>query len=75
MSMLAIGTIGLGLTIVLMIVRVPVGIALGVVGFVGFTWITNFDTALKMLGLAPYSAVASDSLTVIPLFILMGQFA
>lgn len=75
MSMLAVGCGGIGITLALMMMRVPVGISMGVVGFVGFTWITNFDTALRMLGLAPYSAVASDSLTVIPLFILMGQFA
>lgn len=75
MSTLVLGSIGLGVTLILMMLRIPVSVAMGLVGFVGFASITNIETAIRMLGLAPYSAVASDSLTVIPLFILMGQFA
>src|SRR5947207_100069 len=75
MSPLASGTLGIGAMLLLVFAGRPVGVAMGVVGFVGFAAIAGLDPALAMLGLAPYSSVASYTLTVIPLFILMGQFA
>src|SRR2546429_816550 len=75
MSPLASGTLGIGAMLLLVFAGTPVGVAMGVVGFVGFAAIAGLDPALAMLGLAPYSSVASYTLTVIPLFILMGQFA
>jgi tripartite ATP-independent transporter DctM subunit len=48
---------------------------MGVVGFVGFALMSGLDPALSLVGLSPYSAVASYTLTVLPLFVLMGQFA
>jgi C4-dicarboxylate transporter, DctM subunit len=75
MSPLASGTLGIAVMLLLVFAGTPVGVAMGVVGFVGFAAIAGLDPALAMLGLAPYSSVASYTLTVIPLFILMGQFA
>lgn len=52
-----------------------IGIAMGIVGFVGFGVVAGWDAALGVLGTVPYTTFASDSMSVIPLFILMGAFA
>jgi len=75
MSSLGMGTLGIAVMLLLVFCGTPVGVAMGAVGFAGFAAVAGFDPALAMLGLAPYSSVASYTLTVIPLFVLMGQFA
>ncbi len=75
MSSLGMGTLGIAAMLLLVFCGTPVGVAMGVVGFAGFAAVAGLDPALAMLGLAPYSSVASYTLTVIPLFVLMGQFA
>ncbi len=45
-----------------------------IVGTVGIGFIRNWDTALVQLGSTPFSTASSYSLSVIPLFILMGMF-
>jgi tripartite ATP-independent transporter DctM subunit len=55
--------------------RMPIAIALFVGGTAGFAMIAGVTPLLGLLNEAPYSRVATHSLTVIPLFILMGQFA
>jgi tripartite ATP-independent transporter DctM subunit len=48
---------------------------MGVVAFVGFAFIKDFGAALGLLQVVPYDTFASYDLSVIPLFILMGEFA
>lgn len=55
--------------------RVPVGIAMGIVGGLGFAAVTSLDVALGMLATSPLSTVANYNLSLIPMFILMGVFA
>jgi tripartite ATP-independent transporter DctM subunit len=55
--------------------RMPIAISLFAGGAVGFAMLTGVQPLLGLLNDAAYSRVASHSLTVIPLFILMGQFA
>jgi tripartite ATP-independent transporter DctM subunit len=75
MTDFAIGLIGLGAMFVLMILRTPVGMAMLVVGFFG-VWILNGSRAANAVLLTEtFSATSSYSLTVIPLFILMGNVA
>ncbi len=70
-----IGLLGFGACIVLMFLRVPVAIAMGVTGAVGF-WITNgWDSLAFILGKTPFDAVFPYDLSVVPLFIMMGVFA
>jgi tripartite ATP-independent transporter DctM subunit len=55
------------------LLRVPVGFAMGIIGFAGFTHILGWKAATGMLGTEVWGVFSSYGLTVIPLFILMGQ--
>ncbi len=75
MDTTTIGVIGFAAMLALMFLGVPIGVAMGAVGFFGFAWVSGWNAALNMLSLAPYSAVATYVLTVVPLFVLMGHIA
>jgi tripartite ATP-independent transporter DctM subunit len=64
--------IGFALMFALMALRVPIGIAMGVSGVVGFGLIAGFTPALNLLANVPLSVVTDYNLSVIPMFILMG---
>lgn len=69
-----IGLVGLLSLIVLTLARVPLGAAMGLVGFAGYAAIDGWRRAFIVLGTTPYD-VASYSFSVLPLFILMGVVA
>ena len=73
MSPCAIGLIGLAILILLLFARIPVGFAMAIVGFAGFVVLVNLDAALSLLARDVFSTFSSYGLTVIPLFIFMGQ--
>lgn len=77
MSHMTIGLIGVAITMVLLVLRVPVGVCLGIGGFLGLLGIYDwqFATAASQVGSAPFFSAFSFELTVIPLFIMMGHFA
>jgi C4-dicarboxylate transporter, DctM subunit len=75
MDTTTIGIIGFAAMLVLMFLGTPIGVAMGAVGFLGYAWVMGWNSALNMLSLAPYSAVATYVLTVVPLFVLMGHIA
>lgn len=60
---------------VLMALRVPIGIAMGIVGVAGFAALTSVQTGLNLLANVPLSVLTDYNLTVIPMFVLMGAFA
>ena len=60
---------------VLMLLRVPIGISMGIVGVGGFALVNNFSSALGLLAGSPYSTVTDFNFSIIPMFILMGAFA
>jgi tripartite ATP-independent transporter DctM subunit len=66
----AIGCIGL---IVLLVSSMPVAFAMAIVGFVGFAALRTPQAAASMITTDLYETFSSHSLTVIPLFVLMGQ--
>lgn len=70
-----IGFLGIFCLLVLLLSRMHIGIAMGLVGFVGFGFVAGWDAALGVLRTVPYTTFASDAMSVIPLFILMGAFA
>jgi C4-dicarboxylate transporter, DctM subunit len=71
-----VGVLGiLVLIIVLFFLGMPVGFAMGIVGFVGFWYMVSFKAALNMVGGDIWSTFSSYGLTVIPLFILLGYLA
>lgn len=75
MSITAIGIAGVASLLALIFLRVPIAIALAAAGFLGYAAIDGWMPALKMAGLVPYQMASAYSLSVIPLFILMGAVA
>jgi tripartite ATP-independent transporter DctM subunit len=75
MSNLELGIVGFVVMMLLIMLRMPIAIALFLGGTIGFAMLAGIAPVLGLLNEAPYSRVATHSLTVIPLFILMGQFA
>ena len=60
---------------VLMALRVPIGISMGMVGVAGFGLLSGWKPAFNLLANVPLSVVTDYDLAVIPMFILMGAFA
>jgi tripartite ATP-independent transporter DctM subunit len=58
----------------LMLMRVPVGMAMGLVGVSGFAYLVNGDAALKIIGHTSMRTVTDYTFGVIPMFLLMGAF-
>ena len=59
----------------LMLLRVPIGIAMGLVGVGGLAYLGGLDPALKLLAQSPIRTATDASFGVIPLFLLMGSIA
>lgn len=60
---------------ILMVLRVPVGVAMGIVGVGGFGLLAATKPALNLLAQSPIRVATDYDLAVIPMFILMGAFA
>ncbi|PTW52948.1 tripartite ATP-independent transporter DctM subunit [Breoghania corrubedonensis] len=60
---------------VMIALRVPVGVAMGLVGIGGFAAMTRVETGLNLLAISPARTVTDFNLTLIPMFILMGVLA
>ncbi|MCF8032540.1 MAG: TRAP transporter large permease [Desulfarculaceae bacterium] len=70
-----IGIIGILVLITVIFTRMPVAYVMTLVGFVGFAVQVNGEAALRLLARDFYSVYSSYGLTIIPLFIFMGQIA
>jgi C4-dicarboxylate transporter DctM subunit len=76
MSALMLGFLGLPAVLLLIFLRVPIGIAMLAVGVFGSWLVTgSFNPISAQFKNLTYSTFASYSLSVVPLFLLMGQFA
>lgn len=75
MSSITIGILGIFLLFLLLAMRMHIGFSMAVVGFLGFASLSSFVPSFSILGMEPFKIGATYSFTVIPLFILMGQFA
>jgi len=73
MTPTVIGVIGLLALFVVIFSRMPVGFVMALIGFIGFGAIVNYDAALSLIAKDVFDVFGAYSLTVIPLFILMGQ--
>ena len=67
-------SIGLLAMLVLAFARVPLAIAMGLVGFAGLWWMRGLNPALASVTSTVYEAGFEYTLSVVPLFILMGNF-
>ena len=75
MSLTTIGIIGIAILIVLLFSRMPVGFVMAFVGLFGFSYVVNFSAGLSLLARDIWDVFSSYGLTVIPLFVFMGQIA
>jgi tripartite ATP-independent transporter DctM subunit len=69
------GLVGLGILLIILFSRMPISFGMGFMGFIGFAYLVGIGPALGLLKTVPYTTFASHSLSVIPLFILMGAFS
>jgi tripartite ATP-independent transporter DctM subunit len=60
--------------LVLFLLRIPAGFTMALVGFLGVAFVTSFKAALGMIGGDMWNIFSSYGLTVIPMFILVGEF-
>ncbi len=75
MSSLAIGGVGFVVLLGMLAVRIPIGIAMISVGIIGYLTIAGSVPLLSYLKTETYWAFTTFDLSVVPLFLLMGQFA
>ena len=75
MSPQVIGVVALAALFCLIMLRVPVAMAMGLVGVVGYAAIDGWERAFIAAGLTPYDLTDKYDLTVVPLFVLMGSVA
>jgi tripartite ATP-independent transporter DctM subunit len=73
---MAEGLIGLAAMLVIAFLRVPIALAMGIVGIVGYAYLRdwNFTTAFAVAQTKIYETGRNYTLSVVPLFILMGNF-
>src|SRR5437868_11252663 len=69
-----IALIGFVSLFVLMLLRVPVGMAMGLVGITGYSYSAGAGPALKLVGQTSMRTVTDYTFGVIPMFMLMGAF-
>jgi tripartite ATP-independent transporter DctM subunit len=70
----AVALIGFVSLFALMLLRVPVGLAMGLVGVCGYSYIAGSGPALKLIGQTSMRTVTDYTFGVIPMFMLMGAF-
>ena len=75
MDPLILGFLGLAAIFVLVVLGMRIAFATALVGFVGLWVIKNMGVAASVVGFLPHGIVAHYSLSVIPLFIIMGYYA
>ena len=66
------GFIAIGVLFVLILLRVPIGMALIAVSFVGIWSIMGIDVALSSVGIIPFNFAANWTLSSVPLFLFLG---
>lgn len=75
MTNVAIAITGFVALFAMMALRVPIGIAMGIVGVGGFAAVVHPAPALNLLSQSPIASITDFNLTLIPFFILMGVLA
>ncbi len=72
-TFIAVG--GFAIMFLLMAVRVPIGFAMGIAGVAGFSAVNGFWPGLNLLMNSPFRTATDYTLSVVPMFVLMGIFA
>jgi tripartite ATP-independent transporter DctM subunit len=74
-STLQVAGTSIAMMLVLIGLRVPIGVAMGGVAFLGLWYLRNFNVALSVLRDTPFVFAANWDLSAIPMFLLMGAIA
>jgi C4-dicarboxylate transporter DctM subunit len=76
MSNLEIGLVSFPALLILIFIRVPIGLAMFLVGLVGLYFVTgSLNLPLGRMKSETFSTFSSYSLSIVPIFLLMGHFA
>ena len=75
MNEVVVGVIALVIILALFMTGIELALAMTIVGFIGFGYLISFTAAFNLLAKDFYDTFNSYGLTVVPLFILMGQIA
>ena len=68
-----LGLLGIVVLLLLIALRMWIGVAMGIVGFVGLIILRNMSVALGSIAQVPFTNLNNYALTVIPMFALMGM--
>src|SRR5438874_1654287 len=74
-ELIELGLVGVVGLLVVMFARVPIGVALALTGVCGYAAIDGWRKALSVIASVPFELASAYSLSVVPLFILMGAVA
>jgi hypothetical protein len=66
MSPIVVGILGIALMIGIIFLGMNIGLAMFFIGFLGFAYMTSFDTAMGVMRTVPYTNASSYSLSVVP---------
>ena len=75
MDNVTIGFVGIGCGLGLIALRVQIGVALGLISFLGIAKILNFKAAWGIVTAVPFNFVGEWNLTAVPMFLFMGYVA
>lgn len=75
MSETVVGIIGLLLLLAVFVTGMELGVAMAVIGLLGYCYVVSMKAGLSMLAQDVYDTFSTYGFTVIPVFILMGQLA
>ena len=70
-----IGGIGVAVAPLLIFLRVPIGVVMGLVGIGGIATLTSWNAALGIAKTIPYDLIGDWNLSAVPMFLLMGYVA
>jgi C4-dicarboxylate transporter DctM subunit len=74
MEPITIGYIGVGVLIILLFSGMHIGVVMALIGFFGYSYIVGWVAGFEVLKSVPYTTFSTYEFTVIPLFVLMGEF-
>jgi tripartite ATP-independent transporter DctM subunit len=75
LSSLEVGFAGLAAILLLVMLRMPIGMALALVAVLGIAQVTGWNVVFSLAGSLPYEFGANWELSAVPMFLLMGAFA
>jgi len=75
MSEWQIGLLCVIFMFVFMVLRMHIGVSMGLTAFIGIALLTNLDSAFNKLAHTAFSQTSTYTMSVIPLYMLMGEIA